>query len=66
MLVLGGLLATIQQREALAETNVELAQRWGLIGTWMTDCSQPATGLKPKKSFIVRDRKLFHDRDGGN
>jgi hypothetical protein len=66
LFVFCGVLVTIQQHEALAETNADLAQRWGLIGIWMSDCSQPATGLKPKKSFIVRDGKLFHDRDGGN
>jgi hypothetical protein len=61
-----GLLATIRQHEALAETNVDLAQRWGLIGTWMTDCNRTVARDNDKLSFVARNDKLFHDRDLGD
>jgi hypothetical protein len=50
---------------ARAQSNVEVATSWGLIGTWRIDCKQPASRDNPDLKYVVRDGKLFHDRDFG-
>jgi hypothetical protein len=50
---------------AHAQSNVEAAQGWGLIGTWRVDCKQPASHDNPDLKYVVRDGKVFHDRDFG-
>lgn len=53
--------ATDVQAQAL--TVPEAASRWGLLGTWRLDCSQPKSRANPDLSYVVRGGKLFHDRD---
>jgi hypothetical protein len=48
---------------AYAQSNVEAAESWGLLGTWRTDCKAPASRGNPDLIYVVRDGKLFHDRD---
>ena len=51
---------------ALAQSNVEAAQSWGLIGTWRLDCKVPLSHDNPDLKYVVRAGKLFHDRDFGD
>jgi hypothetical protein len=50
---------------AFAQSNVEVAQSWGLIGTWRIDCKAPTSRGNPDLTYVVRDGKLFHDRNFG-
>ena len=63
LLALIGLAAT--PPAASAQSNVEVAKSWGLIGTWRVDCKQPTSRENPDLKYVVRDGKLFHDRDFG-
>lgn len=49
-----------------AETNLQAAQKWGLLGDWKVNCSAPTKRGNQKSSFVGRKGKLFHDRDGGS
>jgi hypothetical protein len=51
---------------ALAETNVEAASKWGLLGTWKINCSQPTSRSNGDLGYVVRGGKLYHDRDFGD
>lgn len=51
---------------ALAQSPADVATRWGLIGGWKLDCSQPTSRANGLLSFVVRDGKLMHDRDFGD
>jgi hypothetical protein len=48
---------------AQAQTTAEVARKWGLLGTWRLDCTQPRSSQNPDLIYVVRDGKLFHDRD---
>jgi hypothetical protein len=50
---------------AAAQTTAEVARKWGLLGTWRLDCTQPRSESNPDLAYAVRDGKLFHDRDFG-
>jgi hypothetical protein len=63
LIALIGLAAAPQA--SFAQSNVEVATKWGLIGTWRIDCRQPASHDNPDLKYVVRDGKLFHDRDFG-
>jgi hypothetical protein len=43
---------------AFAQSNLEAAQSWGLIGTWRLDCKAPASRGNPDLKYAVRDGKL--------
>jgi hypothetical protein len=51
---------------AFAQSNVEAAQSWGLIGTWRLDCKVPLSHSNPDLKYVVREGKLFHDRNFGD
>jgi len=50
---------------SLAQTNAETASRWGLLGTWRLDCNTPASRSDGALQYVVREGKLFHDRNFG-
>lgn len=64
-----GLLVTLGSiGSALAQSAADNADRWGLIGTWRlegADCAAPIAPGSPDLIYVVRDGKLFHDRDYG-
>jgi hypothetical protein len=49
-----------------AQTTAEVASRWGLLGTWRIDCSAPASRSDGELKYVVRDGRLYHDREFGN
>ncbi|MFI5032226.1 MAG: hypothetical protein ACHQPH_16140 [Reyranellales bacterium] len=51
---------------ALAETPVEAARRWGLIGTWRFDCNAPPDKADVTLTYTVRNNRLYHDRNWGS
>jgi hypothetical protein len=48
-----------------AQTAAETAVRWGLVGTWQTDCSVPPTEKSAAQVYLVQDGKLFLSRFDG-
>jgi hypothetical protein len=55
-----------QSPAALGQTTAQTASKWGLVGTWRLDCSKPMDGNNPDLAYVVRDGKLFHDRNFGD
>jgi len=51
---------------ALAQSPVDVATRWGLLGGWMLDCGKPVGPSNALLSFVVRDGKVNHDRNFGD
>src|SRR5690242_2654379 len=51
---------------AVAQSNVEMARTWGLLGTWRVDCDKPKSRANPDLKYVLHDGKLFHDRDFGD
>ena len=51
---------------SFAQSSVEAAEIWGLLGTWRLDCKAPASRGNPDLKYAVRDSKLFHDRNFGD
>ena len=51
---------------SFAQTVAETASRWGLLGSWKLDCSQPASRSNGDLQYVVRGGKLFHDREFGD
>ena len=49
-----------------AQTVADVASKWGLVGTWRLDCKQPLSNSNPDLKYVVRDGKLFHDREFGD
>ena len=61
------LLTALATSEAsLAQTAAETASRWGLLGTWRLDCSQPPSRSDGNLQYVVRGGRLFHDREFGD
>jgi hypothetical protein len=51
---------------APADTAAEVTRRWGLIGSWATDCSAPPSKARPVLSYdITGDGRVMHRRDFG-
>ncbi len=46
-----------------AQTIVATATKWDLLGTWKLDCAAPTSRANAALKYVVRDGKLFHDRD---
>jgi hypothetical protein len=63
-LALLGIVATFEAPQA--QTIAETAVRWGLLGTWRLDCSQPRSRSNPDLMYVVRGGKLYHDREFGD
>jgi hypothetical protein len=52
---------------AEAQPVAETLARWGLIGTWSTDCNRPPTRTNYRVSYVARaGGRVFHERDFGN
>ena len=51
---------------ALAETPAEAARRWGLLGTWRYNCNAPPDKNDSVLAYIVRNNRLYHDRNWGD
>lgn len=51
---------------AIADTAAEAAAKWGLLGAWMPDCAKPASRKNAELTYVVRQGKLFKDRDYGD
>lgn len=44
---------------AFAETVAQTAAKWGLLGTWLQNCSKSEREDSLASSYLVRDGKLF-------
>jgi hypothetical protein len=52
---------------AAAQNVADTAKRWGLLGTWALDCSQPASRSNGYLSYVIRTPgKVSHERDFGD
>jgi hypothetical protein len=61
------LLTVLAASEPLhAQTAAETARTWGLLGTWRLDCNKPASRADGELQYVVREGKLFHDREFGD
>jgi hypothetical protein len=49
-----------------ADSAVDTATSWGLLGTWRLDCKAQASRADPDLIFVVRSGQLFHDRNWGD
>jgi hypothetical protein len=48
-----------------AETAVQIATRWGIVGIWQKDCHAPVGPDNDRQAFVVREGKLFLERSTG-
>jgi hypothetical protein len=51
---------------AFAETVTATATKWKLLGTWRIDCSKPTSTDNTNDNYLVKDGRLFLDRDFGS
>ena|GEM_PF-580886 len=58
--ILAGILAITET--SVAQTIAETASKWGLLGTWRVNCGNPVTDSDGPLIYVVRAKKLFHDR----
>ena len=56
----------VAPQASLAQTVAQVASSWGLLGTWRLDCSKPASRSDGELKYVLRDGKLFHDREFGD
>ncbi len=47
----------------LAQTAVQTASNWGLLGEWRRECQSPITDSNPSYLYLVRNGQLYLDRD---
>jgi hypothetical protein len=47
------------------ETAAKTASTWGLLGIWRKDCSKPASESNTEQRYLIKDGKLFEDRELG-
>jgi hypothetical protein len=64
VLALAGLLAAAGA--ACAQTPADVARDWGLLGVWRLDCTVKANRSDPDLKYVVRNGKLYHERDWGD
>ena len=50
---------------AKAQSIVQTAAQWGLIGDWQTDCNKSPTRENETQRYVARDGKLFLSRYDG-
>ena len=50
---------------ALGQSPGDVAQKWGLLGTWAEFCNQPPARGNDYATFVRRGGELFLDRDFG-
>ncbi len=48
-----------------AQTSVEAAERWGLLGMWTADCRRQPSPNNTRDTYVVRGGQLFLERDLG-
>jgi hypothetical protein len=63
-LMLVGFLAT--SPAAFGQTVVEVASKWGLLGTWRLDCRKPPSARNLNLRYVVRGQRLFQEREFGD
>ena len=51
---------------ALSQTIADTLSKWGLIGRWRLDCNAPVSRSDGELKYVVRDGKVFHDREFGD
>jgi len=56
----------VAPQASFAQSNADVVRSRGLLGTWRLDCTRPASRTNPDFKYVVRDGKLFHDRDLGD
>jgi len=60
-----GVLATLPSLSGAREPDVAATlERWGLMGTWSTDCAAPPGGDNTVYTYVRRGGGVFLDRDG--
>ena len=52
--------------DGAAESAADAAARWGLIGTWKTDCGAPTSAQNGALSYAERGGRLVHEREFGD
>lgn len=48
-----------------AQTAGDAAAKWGLLGEWKLDCNVPTGPNSIAIEFVVRDGRLYQERNGG-
>jgi hypothetical protein len=66
LLVLVVLSLLAASRTSLAQTAADAASKWGLLGTWMADCSKAANSGNTAVRYVVKEGQLFYERDLGS
>jgi hypothetical protein len=51
---------------SFAQSNADTATQWGLLGAWKIDCKVPANRQDVTSTYVVREGRLFLDRDFGD
>jgi hypothetical protein len=51
---------------ASAETVIESAKKWGLLGTWAIDCSKPPSRSNGHLAYRAKQGRLVHEREFGD
>ncbi len=64
LVVLVGLLASSEF--AIAQTVTDTLGRWGMLGTWALDCSQPPSRSNGYLSYVAKQGGAFHEREFGD
>jgi|SRR5579883_1639861 uncharacterized membrane protein len=49
-----------------ADDAADVATRWGLLGVWKADCARGPSRADVAVRYIVRDGRLWQERDDGN
>jgi hypothetical protein len=56
--VLAALLCLAAAPPAFAQSNIDVATKWGLLGAWKVDCATPTSRTNTESVYIVRDGVL--------
>jgi len=59
---LAALVLVAAPSSSFAQSAVDIATRWGMLGTWQSDCKAPVGGENYNMSIVVKDGQLFLDR----
>ena len=66
MVLFAAIASLLPVHAALAETPVEAATRWGLLGTWRFNCGAAPDTIDAVNRYLVRGGRLFLDRNWGS
>ncbi len=58
--------APLAPSPAAAQSPIQAATGWDLLGTWSSDCSIPPSRLHTWLSYVVRDGRLFYEQNYGD